>query len=187
MPGREGAIAKSRAKTELTPRERRYIRYRFGTSQMSQADAYIEAVRRPRGTESLPRESAGSLGSAMEKRIRAKGLAWMQVLEAAEIDDLSLAGDLNWARTAMRTEFYQGNAVATVTDNGTRMRAIELTAEILGHRKAAVELSGAVGLKGYTVVSPDDWDTAPAPGAGKSGPISPPAPAEPDPEEDAGA
>jgi len=142
---------------QLSPRERRYIQYRYGPSRLSQVDAYLEAVKRPDGASPITRESATVAASKLDRRLRSNPPLWHDVLAAAGIDDLSLAEDLNWARNAERTEFYQGKPVATVSDNGTRMRAIELIAELLGHRKSAVEIGGMLGLKGYVGVSPDDW------------------------------
>jgi len=133
---------------------------------MEQFVAYLEAVKKPDGSYPCSEATAHVSASRMEKRLREHPALWRDILAAADIDDLSLAGDLNWARLATRSEFYQGLSVAVVTDNVTRMRAIELIAELLGHKKAALELSGALGLKGYVGVSPSDWDT---PGDPKSG------------------
>lgn len=185
----EGNINLSKGRLrQLTARERRYLHNRLGTPRMEETEAYLAASQRPDGSYPCTRDTAHVSACRMEARLRARPALWQDILSAAGIDDYALAGDLNWARNAMRTEFYQGRAVADVEDNGTRMRAIELIAELLGHRKNALELSGALGLKGYVGVSPDDWDEpetpVPEPAAPPSPPadttIAPPAPLSPD-------
>ena len=129
---------------QLSPMQRRYVRFRWGPDRMTQIDAYREAVRRKDGTYPVARNSASVAASRMEKRIRETPSLWQGILAAAEIDDYTLAGALNWALSAMKTEFYQGQAVAEVQDNGVRMQAVQLLAELLGHRKNAVEITGRV-------------------------------------------
>jgi hypothetical protein len=94
----------------------------------------------------------------MLKRVRSNPPLWDDILAAAGIDNYTFAGDLNRMRFAKKTEFYQGKAVAVVEDNNTQIRAVELEGEILGHRKTNVELTGALGIKSYRIVSPDNWD-----------------------------
>ena len=141
---------------------------------MSQVDAYVEAVRKPDGTVPIQRNSAHVDSCKLMARLRKYPARWQDILAAAGLDDITLARKLCELLEAKRSEFYQGQEVAVVTDNGTQARAVELLTEILGHRKQALELSGALGIKGYIGVSPDDW---PAPGE-----QTPPVPAEQDPD-----
>lgn len=53
---------------------------------------------------------------------------------------MRLAADLGELLQAKKTEFYRGRPVADCTDNGTRMRAVELLAELLGRKKLDVNL-----------------------------------------------
>jgi len=154
---------------QLSPRDRRYIKYRFGPLRMSQRDAFLAAVQRPDGTYPCKAESARQQGSRLEQRLRRNPALWSDIMAACELDDYTLAEGINWALKAKRSEFYQGALVAEVEDNGTRMRAIELIAELLGHRKQAVELAGTLGLKGYIGWSPDEWDKAHPPEGPKDG------------------
>jgi hypothetical protein len=83
---------------------------------------------------------------------------WQEKLEAADLGDTRLLEELSAALRAMKTEYYHGVPVAECEDNTNRQRALELLADILGKRKAAVELMGMLGVKGYIGVSPEDWD-----------------------------
>jgi hypothetical protein len=65
---------------------------------------------------------------------------WPDILASAGLDDIRLARDLSRLLAAKKTEFYQGTAVADVTDNAVRMRAVELLAELLGRKKAEIAL-----------------------------------------------
>ena len=156
----------------LSLRERKFLRGWF--AGMYLVDAYTEAIRKPDGTVPVQRNSAAVAASQMMSRLRRSPAAWQNILAAADLDDYTLALKLRELLNAKRTEFYQGEAVADVEDNGTQARMVELLSEILGHRKQALELSGALGIKGYVGVSPDDW---PAPGE-----QTPPVPAEQDPD-----
>ena len=124
---------------------------------MDQTNAYREAVKRADGTYPCTPESARVTASNLERRLRENRALWQDILQAIGLDDYTLGGMLQWALNAKKTEFYQGEAVAEVDDNGTRLRATELLAELLGHRKNALEIAGAIGIKSYVSVSPDDW------------------------------
>lgn len=132
---------------QLSPRERRYIRNRYGPKRMEQTEAYIEATRRADGT--TPNSSVNSAkvsACRMDKRLRSRPALWADIMAAAEIDDYAIVHDLNWARTATKTEFYQGEAIAEVNDNATRVRALELMMELLG-RKKPLELTGTLTVR----------------------------------------
>lgn len=156
----------------LSLRERKFLRGWF--EGMSLIDAYTEAIRKPDGTVPIQRNSAYVDASKMMTRLRKNPAVWQSILAAAELDDFTLAKKIRELLEAKRTEFYQGEPAGIVEDNGTQARMVELLSEILGHRKQAIELSGALGIKGYVGVSPDDW---PAPGE-----QIPPVPAEQDPD-----
>lgn len=156
-PGR-GTINLSKGRTRhLSPRERRFLEHWLGEG-MTQVDAYLEASKRPDGSYPCSRGTAYVNASKMVKRLRSYPAQFQAILASAGLDDYAFAGHLNRMLRATRTEFYQGKPVAECEDNTTQMRATELLADILGHRKNAVELSGSLGLKGYIGVSPDDWD-----------------------------
>lgn len=162
VPGR-GAINGPSGKTRhLSPRERRFLEHWLGEG-MTQTDAYLAASKRPDGSYPCSRTAAGVSASKMVKRLRSYPAQFQAILASAGLDDYAFAGHLNRMLRAMRTEFYQGSPVAECEDNTTQMRAVELLADVLGHRKNAVELSGALGLKGYVGVSPDDWDESAGP------------------------
>lgn len=144
VPGRGTINLSKGAAKQLTQRERRYIRNRWGPARMNQTDAYLDAVRKPDGSYPCSRATAHVSANRMEKRLRERPVLWQTILAAVELDDYTLGGALNWALQATKTEFYQGQRVAEVEDNGTRMQAIQLLTEILGHRKNAVELTGRV-------------------------------------------
>lgn len=93
--------------------------------------AYLEVC--PGVTE----ESAGTLGPRLYSRIVAR-VPWPQLLALAGLDDARLASELARKLEAKKTEFYQGEAVAEVEDNGTQMRAVELLADLLGKRSSDV-------------------------------------------------
>ena len=152
----------------LTPRERRFLAAYFGG--MSQWRAYLVTTDKP-----ITESSAKSLASKMLKRIRRK-TEYRELLDAANLGDTRLLREVNKRFRAMRTEFYQGEAVAVVTDNTNRQRNTELLADLLGRRKTEIELSGAVAVKGYIGISPDDWDDPmPAPAEPAGGSAVPPA------------
>lgn len=153
----------TRRTKQLSPRERRFLRAYLGKG-MRIVDAYKEAVRKPDGTVPIADATARVCGCNMLKRLRQNPALWQDILAAADLDDYSLAGHLNRMLRARKTEYYQGKALPGAADNATRMRAVELLAELLGHRKNAVELAGSLGIKTYITVSPDDWQ-APDPAA----------------------
>lgn len=130
---------------QLTTRERRFLKH-YLRDGMDQVDAYLEAVKKADGTYPCSRATAHVTACRMLARLRKSPALWQDILAAAEIDNYTLASDLHRMRTAKKTEFYQGEAVADVEDNGTQMRAIELIAELLGHKKA-IDLSGVITIR----------------------------------------
>jgi hypothetical protein len=104
----------------------------FRTSNKTRA--YLEVC--PGVTE----ESAGSLGPRFFGKITAR-VPWPQLLALAGLDDARLANELAKKLEAKKSEFYQGEEVAVVDDNGTQMRAVELLADLLGKRKTDITLN----------------------------------------------
>ena len=148
--------AKKPRTNALTYREREFLKLYFGG--MAQWRAYLATARTP-----VTETSAKSHAYRMLKRLRQKS-QFQDLLVAGNLDDLRLIREINKRFRAKRTEFYQGKAVATLTDNTNLQRNTELLADILGRRKTEVELSGAVAVKGYIGWSPDNWDDpVPAP------------------------
>lgn len=132
----------------LTHRERRYIRARFGPEQMEQTDAYMAAVRKSDGSYPCARATATVTACRMERRLRETPALWEEILRAAGIDDYTLAADLNRMRSARRIEFYHGHQIADVADNNVQMRAVELIAELLGHKRAgSLDVSGTLTVR----------------------------------------
>jgi hypothetical protein len=64
------------------------------------------------------------------------------MLESAGLGEMRLLRELEKRLGAMETHFYQDQVVADCEDNGTRMRATDLLADLLGKRKAEVAISG---------------------------------------------
>jgi hypothetical protein len=80
-------------------------------------------------------------------------------LAAAGLDDLRLAKDIRMLLRAKKSEFYQGIKVADCTDNSTRMRAVELLAELLGRKKSELNLH-VNDDDGLTLILEKDADAA---------------------------
>ena len=102
--------------------------------------------------------------SRLFSRIRTKTTDWERILKLANLDDFTLALEVRKKLRAKKSEFYQGSAVATVQDNGTQMRAVELLADLLGRRKAAVPIGpdgkpiGGVLLVPESATSERAWE-----------------------------
>lgn len=95
-------------------------------------------------TESTAESNGCRLFAKIRRKLGPAG--WQHMLEAVGLDDLRLAQELAWMLRAMKTEFYQGRAVADCEDNATRARGVELLAEIRGRRKTALELTAPTPL-----------------------------------------
>lgn len=76
-------------------------------------------------------------------RIKEK-IDWPEFLELAGLGLDRVARKLNEMLECKKTEFYKGEVVTHCTDNGTRMRAVELLAELHGLRKQEVKVSGEI-------------------------------------------
>lgn len=165
-------LSKGRLK-QLSPRERRFLRSYLGDGKRI-VEAYKDCVRLADGTVPVSDATARVTGSNMLARLRRNPPLWQEILAAAEIDDMALAGHIARMLRARKTEFYQGQAVAEVEDNGTQMRAVELLADVLGKRKASVDVNGALALMGGIRVVLDDDVPADAPtDAGVEAPARP--------------
>jgi len=133
----EGNTAKTKG---LTLRERRFLRLVL-VRGLSLKDAYAQTAN---PNQVLAESTADSNGCRLYARIKAKLGAhdWQGKLDAVDLGDTRLLEEISAGLRAMKTEFYQGVAVADCEDNGTRQRARELLADILGKRKAPpMELS----------------------------------------------
>lgn len=121
-------------KLNLSPKERRFMAafFRLGT----RAAAYRQVS--PNVTE----DSAAVMGSRLYAKIVAK-VDWPTLLALAELDDARLASELARKLTAKKSEFYQGEEVAIVEDNGTQMRAVELLADLLGKRQTDINVTNS--------------------------------------------
>ena len=115
----------------LTPRESRFLRAYMAGSSLK--DAWLIAC--PTSTNKDPSVA----GWKMLRRIKAK-VDWEGKLAEAGLDDLTLLRELRKRLRAKSTHFYQDMAVSDVEDNGTRMRATELLADLLGRRRAELTL-----------------------------------------------
>jgi post-segregation antitoxin (ccd killing protein) len=85
-----------------------------------------------------------------------KKLDWPALLEAADLGQTRFAKELNLRYGSEKTEFYQGEEVATVKDNATRMRATELHANVLGITKTSLDVSGTIGVSVAAEMSPEE-------------------------------
>lgn len=89
------------------------------------------------------RKSAHECGSRLMKRIKEK-CDWEKLLEEAGLGWERIMSKLSELLEAETTKFYFGKAVANITDNSTRMRAVELLADLHGLRKQEVKISGEI-------------------------------------------
>lgn len=127
----EKAVGKAVEK-KLTPREVKFfLAYIDGATYQ---DAYLSI--RP----GLSAESARKMGSRMAKTIKTK-INWQGTLELAGLGEMRLAQEINLRLKAMSTEFYEGKAITDVQDNGTRMRATALLADLHGKKKAELDVN----------------------------------------------
>lgn len=130
-------------RTVLTPRERKFLYLYLEKSDFSGRVAYEKL------TEGKTTGAAAVVGgSRYLKRIREK-LPWTEVLNTVDLDDFYLARKVKEMCEAMKTEFYQGEAVTDVTDNSTRMKAIELLARLRGKDKIKLEAELSGGVQVY--------------------------------------
>lgn len=131
----------------LKPRERRFLKLLF-TTDHNETDCYIESAIRK---TPITRESAGVLASRMKKRVMAEA-NWDEILDAYDLGDHRLAHEINARLEANATEFYQGDVVAEVEDNGTRMRATVLLAELRGKKREKLDVKHSGTVKQEVIV-----------------------------------
>jgi hypothetical protein len=117
--------------SHLTPIEAQF--FRLYIRGMTATDAYLKL--RP----DIKRESADAAGCRMLRRIKRK-VDWGSKLEEADLGEMRLLRELHKRLLAETTHFWQTEAVSNLTDNATRMRATELLAELLGKRKAELNI-----------------------------------------------
>lgn len=134
---------------EIYTKERRFLSEYFRNGCNAKR-AYLKIA--PDVTE----RTAEELGSKLLARVKKKD-CWIDILEAAGLDDMRLASSLDALLMAKKTEFYQGVPVAEVEDNSTRIRATELLAELRGRRKH--EVSVVSELPQLVMRFPDDTET----------------------------
>lgn len=119
----------------LTPRERVFI-----AEYMRNGMRIGKAFKVSEGRPEMDSHRAVESGSRMLAKIKKKTADWQRILELTGLDDFTLATEVRKKLRARKSEFYQGAAVATVADNGTQMRAVELLADLLGRRKSTVDV-----------------------------------------------
>jgi hypothetical protein len=117
--------------SHLTPKEAQF--FRLYIRGMSATDAYLKL--RP----GIKRESANAAGCRTLRRIKRK-VDWGAKLEEADLGEIRLLRELHQRLRAETTHFWQDEEVSNLTDNATRMRATELLAELLGKRKAELNV-----------------------------------------------
>jgi phage terminase small subunit len=115
----------------LTPKEARF--FRLYINGMTATDAYLKLC------PHVQRDSADEMGCRMLKRIKRK-VDWGTKLEEADLGEIRLLRELHKRFRAETTHFWQNEAVENLTDNTTRMHATELLAELLGKRKAELNV-----------------------------------------------
>ena len=133
---------------KLTPRERAFMTKLLACNNQKTAYLFV--------SPGVVDSTAKSQGSKMVKRIKSK-VDWARLLEEYGFDDFTLLYGLKGMLNARTTKFWRDKKIATVVDNATRMRAIELLANLRGKLKLHLELSDEPGRKMYFVLSPDVW------------------------------
>ena len=117
----------SELERHLNTQERRFLLAHVEGASLT--EAYL--LLRP----GIERESAKVLGCRMLKRIVRKA-SWSALLEEAGLGDARIMRGLEAALSATKKIFFEGKEIAEVPDNGTRMDALVLLADLLGRRKA---------------------------------------------------
>lgn len=65
---------------------------------------------------------------------------WPRLLESAGLGEIRLLREVEKQLTATVTKYYQDQSLGDHTDNAVRMRATELLADLLGKRKAELDV-----------------------------------------------
>jgi hypothetical protein len=123
------------SKDELTIKEKKFLKALFSNG-FQIAKAYREAT--PNGDQ-LKRSTAESNGSKLYSRIRKKE-CWREALEAAGLDDISLAYEIKRLLRMKKVTYYEGKPIGKDDDAFIQLRAVELLAELLGKRKNQVDI-----------------------------------------------
>jgi hypothetical protein len=118
-------------------------------------NAYREVTKNRPDGKIIEDESYRKMGSRMLQRIKSK-VDWPRLMESAGLGEMRLLQEIEKRYGAMETHFYQDKVVAECEDNGTRMRATELHADLLGRRKNQLEVSGPGGGPIRVVATPAD-------------------------------
>lgn len=120
--------AKTRAKARALYEAGRSLREVSRAVQVSlptvQKWATQDAWEKGKSETKLARKAEEALEKEAERHGVTKGKVFAKVAELMD---------------AKKTEFYQGEPVATVTDNGTQTAATSLAADLLGMKKVQVE------------------------------------------------
>lgn len=75
----------------------------------------------------------------MLKRILGK-IDWPRLLGEAGLGEVRLLREVQARLAAVETKFWQGKSLGEFSDNAVRMRATEVLADLLGKRKAELNL-----------------------------------------------
>lgn len=124
---------------KLTPREAMFFRAYIKGSKIG--DAYLACL--PEEHPQMNDDNARKAGWRMLRRIKQK-VDWPRLMESAGLGVMRVLQEEEKRLGAMKSEFYEGEEVAVVEDNGTRMRATELLAD-LNRLRSKLEISGPGG------------------------------------------
>lgn len=76
-----------------------------------------------------------------DARAHKKKIDWSALLEAAGLGEDRLVREINLRLDAKVSKFYKGEFLGDFEDNRTRMQATELLADLLGKKKAEIDLN----------------------------------------------
>jgi len=105
---------------------------------MSQADAYLSI--RSEDSKKLRPHTATNMGSKYMRHIKKK-IDWEEMLNLHSLDDDRLAQEVELRLKSTTKKFFPDEGTETIDDNGTRMQATKLLAELRGKTSSGINIT----------------------------------------------
>ena len=137
---------------KLTPLEWRFM-CNVIREGMTLADAYISILADE--DKDIVRRTAYNQGSIYMKKIKAK-IDWDEMLAIHNLDDSRLAYEVGLRLEAETTKFYQDEELGEYADNGVRMQATKLLAELRGKTNSGININTTTNVQVNVQLSPED-------------------------------